>query len=81
LAISANIFSSVAAPAALLTQLDFGNALEKLGQRENNAARLHEAITCMQGAVEEYDKAGETYWLPQARRRLAAMKTELSRMR
>jgi tetratricopeptide (TPR) repeat protein len=62
-------------------QHGMANALATLAKRENSAARLREAIMCMQGAAEEYGKAGETYWLPTARRRVAEMNDELSQMR
>ena len=59
------------------TQMNLGNALGTLAKRENSAVRLREAITCMRGAAEEYEKAGETYWSPEARRRIAEMNAEL----
>ena len=41
---------------------------------------MREATTCMQAAVEAYEKVGESYWLPKARQRLADMNVELSQM-
>lgn len=59
-------------------QMGLSTALRMLAKRENSATRLREAITCLRSAAEEYEKAGETYWLPEARRRLAEMNADLS---
>jgi hypothetical protein len=41
---------------------------------------LEEALACMRGAVDVYQQAGEGYWLPIARRRVAEMEAELAEM-
>ena len=56
------------------------NALALLAKQEKSAARMREAITCMEGAAAEYQKAGETYWLPRAQRRIAEMNADMSEL-
>jgi tetratricopeptide (TPR) repeat protein len=63
------------------TQHAMANALAALAVRERSAARMRTAITLMKGAADEYEKVGETYWLAEARRRLAEMNADMSQLR
>lgn len=62
------------------TQNNLGNALATLARRQKNTALLEEALVSMRGAVEVYQQAGEGYWLPIARRRVAELEAELAEM-
>ncbi len=42
---------------------------------------MQEAVVRMRGAVQAYQKAGESYWLPRAQRRTAELEAELAKLR
>jgi hypothetical protein len=46
-----------------MTQMNLGNALSGLGERESRTARPEEALTCILGAIEVYQQAGASYWM------------------
>ena len=53
------------------------NALAALAKRENSVLRMEEALTCMRGAIEVYQQAGESYRLPKAQSEVLQMEAEL----
>jgi tetratricopeptide (TPR) repeat protein len=59
------------------TQMNLGNALAELAKRQRSRTVLEEALGCMRSAVEAYQHAGESYWLPKARSRATAIQAEL----
>ena len=42
---------------------------------------MEEALACMRNAVEGYQQAGESYWLPIAQSRVTAMQAELDELK
>src|ERR1700734_3105063 len=60
------------------TQMNLGNALERLGERKKSAKDMEEAVESMRGAVEVYQQAGEGYWLPIAQRRVMELQAKLA---
>ncbi len=63
------------------TQMGFGAALATLAERQKSSALMEEALTCMRNAVEGYQQAGESYWLPIAQSRVTAMQAELDELK
>jgi hypothetical protein len=41
---------------------------------------MKEALTCMRGAAQEYQWAGNSYWLPIAQSRITKMEAELAEL-
>ena len=60
-----------------MTQMNLGNALETIAERQKNTELMGEAVKAMSGAVEVYQQAGESYWLPIAQGRVTKMQAEL----
>ena len=60
--------------------MNLGNTLETLGEREKSARLMKEALSCMRGAVEAYQQAGEGYWLPIAQKRVTEVRAELAKL-
>jgi hypothetical protein len=46
-----------------------------------SSARMKEALVCMRNAVEAYQQAGESYWLPIAQSRVTSMQAELDELK
>lgn len=61
--------------------MNLGNALEALGEREKSSKDIEEAVESTRGAIEVYQQAGESYWLPIAQKRVIEMQAELTGLR
>ena len=61
-------------------QHGLANVLAILAERQKSAEDMKKAITCMRIAAEVYQQSGNSYWLPIANRKLAAMEAELLRL-
>ena len=59
------------------TQHALANALAAVAERQKNAIRMAEALTCMRNAVGVYQESKESYWLPVAQHRITEMEAEL----
>ena len=61
------------------TQHALAEALAALAARGKDALQtMEEAVACMRGALQAYQEAGESYWLPRVRRRTAELEAELA---
>jgi len=62
-------------------QMNLGNALASLAERQSSPARKEEALACMRGGVEIYQQGGENYWIPIAKSRVSEMEAELVKLK
>ena len=56
-------------------------ALAELAKCQDGPAVMEDALTCMRNAIEVYQQAGESYWLPIAQGRVTAMQAELDALK
>jgi hypothetical protein len=64
-----------------MTQNNLGTVLLSLGERENDAARLDEALQAMEGAWEVYKDAGMDHYDEYFRTRIAMIEPAIAAVR